>query len=302
MRLLRIALFLILLLSYTILNASVYDFLNVGISARSNAMAGSFSAISNDINSLQWNPSGLHGIGKGMFSTGVILYVADIKFYHVQYGFSKGKNTFGFGVNYVNYGSIERRGESNEDLGSFTPMDILLLSGFSRSITEDLIAGISVKFVYEKIDSFVSYGAGSDIGIQYIMRERNLTLAVVLKNVGKELKAHDEEKGSFPLSLTGGLSFHPIPVVNINLDVTRIFSDSRSIVKFGAEWWVIPMFALRAGYSSAGSELKTDYRSDILAGTSLGFGLSWKKYCLDFAVQPMVDLGFSHSITLSHIF
>lgn len=295
-------LLMILVLSFTPLNGAVYDFLNVGFSARPNAMGGSFSAIAKDVNALQWNPSGLSGIGKGMLSTGLLLYVADIKFGMIQYGFSKGKNSFGFGVNYVNYGSIERRGEYNEDLGTFSPMDILFLSGFSRSVTEDLTAGLSVKFVYEKIDSFVSYGAGADIGIQYLMRERNLTVALVLRNFGKELKAHYEEKGSFPFSATGGLSFHPLPVFNINFDYTRIFSDSRSIAKLGMEWWAVPIFAIRAGYSSAGSELKTDYGSDIMAGTSFGVGFSWKKFCLDYAVQPMVDLGLSHSITLSHIF
>ncbi len=290
-----------ILLSFTTLNASVYDFLNVGLSARSNAMAGSFSAISNDINSLQWNPAGLNGIEKGMLSTGVVLYAAGIKFGEVQYGFGKGKNTFGFGLNYVNYGSIERRGANNEDLGSFSPMDLLFLSGFSRPITDDLTAGMSMKFIYERIDSFISYGAGSDIGIQYLMRERNLTLAFVLKNLGKELKAHYEEKGSLPLSVTGGFSFHPLPVLNINFDFTRIFYDSRSIAKFGVEWWVVPMLALRAGYSSAGADLKNDFSPAVSAGTSFGCGFAWKKLYLDYAVQPMVDLGFSQSITLSHI-
>jgi len=296
-------LIIILLLSLTSLNASVYDFLNVGLSARPNAMGGSFSAISKDINTLRWNPSGLNGIEKSMLSTGILLYTkAGIKFGEVQYGFCKGKNTFGFGLDYVNYGSIERRGEQNEDFGSFTPMDIVFISGYSRSITSDLTAGLSVKFIYENIDSFTSYGAGTDIGIQYLMRERHLTIGIVLRNLGKELKAHYEEKGSFPLSLTGGFSFHPIPVLNINFDYTQIFSDSRSIAKFGAEWWAVPMFAIRAGYNTAGNDLKTNYGSDFLAGTSAGVGFLWKKIYVDYAVQPMADLGLSHSITLSHIF
>ncbi|MCK4576384.1 PorV/PorQ family protein, partial [candidate division WOR-3 bacterium] len=284
MKYLKVTLFIILLLPLASLHAAVYDFLDVGLSARPNAMGGSFSAISNDICALQWNPAGLVGIEKGMLSTGVLLYTkAGIKFGDVKYGFGKGKNTFGFGLNYVNYGSIERRGESNEDLGTFTPMDIFFISGFSRSITEDLTAGIGVKLVYEKIDSFVSYGAGADIGIQYIMQERNITLGFVLKNLGTVFKAHDEEKGSFPLSATGGFSFHPIQQVNVNVDFTRYFSDPRSIVKFGAELWPVQIFAIRLGYSSAGSDLKTDFGPDFLAGTAGGFGVSWEKFYLDYA-------------------
>ena len=298
-----LALFTILLSLFTILNASVYDFLNVGLSARPNAMGGSFSAVSNNIDALQWNPAGLNGIENSILSTGMLLYTkAGLRFGEVNYGFNKQKNTFGFGINYVNYGSIEKRGENNEDLGTFSPIDMVLLSGLSRQITNELTAGIGAKFVYERIDSFLSYGAGVDLGIQYLMKERNLTIGIVLKNIGKELKAHYEEKGSFPISFTGGVSFHPLNVININFDYTKFLTISRSIAKFGIEWQAVPMFAVRAGYNSTGSDLKTGYTSDLFAGTSFGAGFSWKEFYLDYAVQPMVDLGLSHSITISHIF
>ncbi len=302
MKILKYTLLFLLLILITSSSGAIYDFLNVGVSARSNAMGGSFAAVSHDINALGWNPSGLHGVGKGMLSTSMVLYIADITFGEILYGFSKNKNSFGVGFNYVNYGSMERRDENNVDRGTFTPMDILFTAGYSRSFSENLSAGFNVKLVYEKIDSFVSYGAGGDFGIQYLMKERNLTLAVVLKNAGTALKAHDEEKRQFPLSFTGGLSFHPLPIVNLNFDVTRIFSDTRTLVRVGVEWWPVPLFVLRTGYSSGGNELKTDYGSDMLAGTSAGFGVSWKSFCIDYAVQPMVDLGFSHSISLTHTF
>jgi hypothetical protein len=73
-------------------------------------------------------------------------------------------------------------------------------------------------------------------------------------------------------------------------------------VKFGTEYWVAPLLALRLGYNSGGSELKTDYGSDILAGASAGVGFSLKKYFLDYSIQPMVDLGFTHAVTLSYLF
>jgi hypothetical protein len=265
-------------------------------------MGGTFSAISNDVNALQSNPAGLQGIGKGMLSTGMVLYIADIKFGHLQYGFSKGKNTFAVGINYVNYGSIGRRGENNEDLGTFTPMDFAFQTAYSRPISEELSVGIEVKAIYERIDSFTSYGAAADLGMQYLMRERHLTLGLVVKNAGTAFKAHDEVKGSLPLCVTGGFCFHPLPVVNFNLDVTKIFSDSRTLAKFGAEWWAVPLFALRAGYTNAGSDLKIGYGSDMLAGFSAGFGISWKRLTFDYAVQPMVDFGFAHSIALTHVF
>jgi hypothetical protein len=284
------------------LGASVYDFLNVGFSARPNAMGGTFSAVSNDVNALQSNPAGLHGIGKGMLSTGIVLYVADIKFGHIQYGFSSGKNSFGVGINYINYGSIERRGENNEQLGTFSPMDFVFQTGYSRPISEELSAGLEIKGIYEKIDSFASYGMAADIGMQYLMKERHLTLGLVLKNGGTVFKPHDEIKGSLPLSLTGGFSFHPLPIVNFNLDITRIFADSRTVAKFGAEWWAVSLLILRAGYSNGGSDLKTGYGSDMLAGFSAGFGISWQRMKLDYAVQPMADFGVVHSVSLSHVF
>jgi hypothetical protein len=298
----KLAMIILLLVWLTSLNASVYDFLNVGFSARPNAMGGSFTAISHDVTALQSNPAGLQGIGKGMLSTGIVLYIADIKFGHVQYGFSRGKNSFGVGINYVSYGSMERRGENNEDLGTFSPMDFVFLAGYSRPFSENLSAGLEMKLVYEKIDSFASYGAAADIGMQYLMKERYLTIGLVLKNAGTVFKPHDEIKGALPLAFTGGFSFHPLPILSFNLDVTQIFSDSRTVAKFGVEWWTVSLLALRAGYSNAGSELKTGYGSDMLAGLSAGFGVSWKRMKLDYAVQPMVDFGFAHSISLSHIF
>lgn len=293
---------MLLLALLTSLNASVYDFLNVGFCARPNAMGGSFVAISNDITALHSNPAGLQGLGKGMLSTGIVLYIADIKCGHLQYGFSRGNHSFGAGINYINYGSIEKRDENNEDLGTFSPMDFVFMAGYGRPFSENLSAGLEMKLVYEKIDSFVSYGAAADIGMQYLMTERHLTLGLVLRNAGTAFKPHDEIKGTLPFALTGGCSFHPIPVLNVNLDVTRIFSDSRTVAKFGIEWWAVSLFALRAGYSNAGSELKTGYGSDMMAGLSAGFGVSWKRMKLDYAVQPMVDFGFTHSLSLSHTF
>ncbi len=293
---------ILLFMLLTSLDASIYDFLNVGFSARPNAMGGSFVAISRDITALQSNPAGLQELGKGMLSTGIVLYVADITFGHIQYGFSKGRNNFGVGINYINYGSIERRDENNEDRGTFSPMDFAFLVGYCRPISANLSAGLEMKFLYEKIDSFASYGAAADIGMQYRMEERHLTLGLALKNIGTAFKAHDEVKGSLPLAFTGGCSFHPLPILSFNLDATRVFSDSRTLMKGGIEWWAVSLFALRAGYSSGGSDLKTGYGSDMLAGLSAGFGVSWKSMKLDYAVQPMVDFGFAHSLSLSHAF
>jgi hypothetical protein len=298
----KLALPILLFALIASLDASVYDFLNVDFSARPIAMGGSFAAISHDVTALQSNPAGLVGIEKGMLSTGIVLYVADIKFGHIQYGFSRQKNTFAVGVNYINYGSIERRGENNEDLGTFSPMDFVFMAGYARPFSENFAAGLEVKLVYEKIDSFASYGMAADIGMQYLMEERNLTLGLILKNAGTAFKPHDEVKGSLPLAVTGGCSFHPLPVLNFNLDVTRIFSSARTEAQFGIEWWTVSLLALRAGYSTAGSDLKTGYGSDMLAGLAGGFGISWKRMKLDYAVQPMVDLGFSHSVSLSHTF
>jgi hypothetical protein len=86
--------------------------------------------------------------------------------------------------------------------------------------------------------------------------------------------------------------------LNLNLDLIKPL-NSQFGFRIGGEGWATPFLAVRAGYNSLGSDLKTGGGSDIFAGLGFGLGVKVLSYQLDYGFTPMVTLGRVHRFTLS---
>ena len=76
-------------------------------------------------------------------------------------------------------------------------------------------------------------------------------------------------------------------------------NDSGFFTNAGAE------YARRMGQVDAAVRL--GYNSDVkgldsISGFSAGFGITYKKYTLDYAIAPYGDLGLTHRISLAYRF
>lgn len=278
---------------------TVFEFLKIGQGARPMGMAGAFTAVADDANSLFWNPGGLCRIPVPLLTSTYRNYVAGIKGGYLAYARPHSETlSLAVGVSYLDFGTIQKRGPNNEDLGTFHPAALVPTLGFGLLLTEDIAVGVGVKGIYEAIDTLASFGAAIDVGGTYQAKVEGLKLGAAVQNLGVQLQAFNEEKESLPITMKVGASYQPVEVLTLGLDIVKPV-DNEVNFRMGSEWRPVEMFALRAGYYSTGSDLKTGEEGDVLGGFSFGLGAGWKTYSLDYAITPMVALGIAHRVSLS---
>lgn len=207
-----ILLALLLALLFPVLQAqegrSTYDYLLLPTSAHTAALGGNhITVIEPDISIVFNNPALLGYEMDKQLNLSYLSYVADIGMGTVAFGKSINKRTtVGLGVNYTNYGEIFETSEWNEKLGELTANDITVNLFFSRDLTENLRGGITGKFIYSDYAHNTSYGIGVDLGLSYYNPDTEFAWSLVGKNLGRQIKAYDEELSSLPWDIQFGIS------------------------------------------------------------------------------------------------
>ncbi len=302
------ALAVVLIFTFSLLSAqhkkvgtTVFNFLKTGHGGRPVGMAGAFTAVSDDANSLFWNPGGLSQITGPVVTSTYRNYVAGIRGGYLAYIRPQGETgSLGVGISYLNFGAIDKRDAQNTDLGSFSPSAVVPTLGYGLLLTETMAVGLGLKAIYQTIDTVASLGAAVDVGGIYDTGVEGLKVGVVVQNAGLQVKTFREggDKEPLPLIVKLGASYQPVEVVTLGLDLAKPVDNDFNFC-LGSEWRPSTMLAVRAGYYSVGSDLKTGESGDVLGGFSFGLGAGWKRYSLDYAVTPMVVLGLAHRVSLS---
>jgi hypothetical protein len=281
---------------------TAFNFLKIGEGARPIAMGSAFTAVADDGNLLFWNPGGLSRIETPMGTTTYRNYVAGIHTGYLAYLRPKSeKDAFGGSVHFLYSGSMAKRDEFNNPIGSgtFSYSVVVPTIGYGRKIKEDVSVGIAIKGIYQNVDEFNNFGVAADVGGLYETPRDGLTVGAVVQNLGTEIQPLDSLKNSLPITgKIGGVYRIPEKPVTISLDLSKPI-DNDFAVSFGGEAWLSSRLAFRGGFTSTLLDLKTGSGTDFLAGISAGVGLLVKNIHFDYAITPMIDLGLAHRISLS---
>ena len=134
-------------------------FLKLGVGARAGGLGGAFSAVSDDATATFWNPAGLTYSHRAQVAFTHTEWVQDITNEFLAFIFPAFRGTIGLSVYANNVGGIERRiNPSDEPIGTVEANDIALGFSYATSINSSLKAGLTVKYLYEKI--FIESAAG----------------------------------------------------------------------------------------------------------------------------------------------
>jgi hypothetical protein len=303
MRILRIliAIFAVAVIASGQVNSDIgttgFAFLKIGMSAREVAMGGASVGLTRDVNAIFWNPAGIARLTQAQAGLSYLNYVADIQSGFLGYAKPSGRFGWGAGISYLNSGAIKKTDVDNIDLGSFVASFASFNFAGGYKISDKLLAGATVKFLYAGIDTFKAVAAGIDLGATFFTPYQGLKTGLVVQNLGSQLKAFVQQNDPLPLAIGVGVGYE-LRVFDLALDLVKPL-DSGIIVKFGSEWWVHQNLCFRLGYNSSGSALKTGGGSDILGGFSTGLGIRYKNIGLDYAYTPYLALGNGHRISLS---
>ena len=154
------------------------EFLNIGVDAAAFGMGKSVTAITNDVNSIYWNPAGLVGLNDYQGSIMHAEYFQGIAKYDYA-GFAKPINDestvaisiIRFAVDDIlNTTQLIQDGQVNYDrISLFSAADWAVNVAYAKKLSvKNLHVGINAKIIRRKIGDFASsIGFGLDAGLQY---------------------------------------------------------------------------------------------------------------------------------------
>ena len=288
-------------------SSSTYNFLKLNVDARSSALAGSFIAAENDVNTIFYNPAGLSTLVNPQASVGFFKYLLDINSGNASYSQKyKDLGYFGVGVRYVNYGSFEKFDEAYTNIGTFSANDFALSIGYANKYIDNLNYGVNLKLIYSSIDEYNSLAIAGDVGLMYQIPEFMASFGISLLNVGVQLDPYIDTKEDLPLDLKIGFSKKlehlPLTVSAALSDLTADkdeFLDRFKNVTVGGEFELSENVNLRIGYNNQQrQDLKTGSTIGI-GGFSAGLGVKLEDmYMLDYSFNSLGKIGSTHRINV----
>ncbi|GHT41820.1 hypothetical protein FACS189437_09190 [Bacteroidia bacterium] len=187
---------------------STFDYLLLPHSARSSALGGvNLSVIENDASLIYNNPALLGAEMDLTFNASYLSYIADIGMGNILFTKALGdRSAWGIGAIYANYGKMQEFSEDNTLMGDLTANDICGSLFLAHDLTDNLRGGITGKFFYSNYYHNTAIGLGVDLGLSYYNEDKGFSMGLVGKNIGRQIKAYEEELAGLPWNIQFGLS------------------------------------------------------------------------------------------------
>jgi hypothetical protein len=291
-------------------NASANSWLTISPSTRNVGMGGSLSALPDAYDEVDINPAAIGLLGESNFSFSQNFWAQGLTAEHLVYS-QRLENSDGFslGADYLNFGSIPIFTVSASGIaasGTYSPLGLNVYGGYGFHLAEGLRLGLAAHFIYDNIQQTMpDQTASFDGGLFYQMPGTPMSLSAVLDGLGWNL-----DGSSLPTMFKTGWAyeinfdrtigrnrFSPDNGLNLTAEGDwSLIDPTDSSFGFGGEYWYMGLIAVRAGYRFA------DY-SNIsgLTGFSLGAGIHYMDWQLDYALTTLGDFGTSNQISLSLI-
>ncbi|MFC1521731.1 PorV/PorQ family protein [Elusimicrobiota bacterium] len=282
-------------------------FLKIAPGARAVSMGSAFTALSNDISALHFNPAGLNSLaGKEVGLMHAQLYL-DTNFDFIGYAHPINRNnTLGFGAVSLSQGTIEGRGDNRERVSGFTASDYAFTMSYSRSMADALSAGASFKIIKSQIANATANGFAMDLGTIWNTPLNNLAMGLTARNLGPKMKFYDEPY-NLPLVFSAGAAYAVPLGISLAVDVSHMPYENKQSISFGTEYMASPNVALRAGYllplaAQLGNKTNIPTNSFAPKGLDFGFGLNAFGTRMDYAIVSFGELGNTHRLSLGFKF
>ena len=195
---------------------ATYNFLNLPYSAKASALGGmNISSMGNDLGLAMFNPALLNTTMDGDLHLSIRPYYANIQ----QYDFS-GANLWakkdwmiGWGVHYMDYGTIKMTDLAGNELGSFRPNDYTAQISMSTSYIKNIQLGTTVKWIQSNYGIYKSNAMALDVAVLYTSNNELNQASILLTNIGGQLKTYTtKEDLPFNLIIGGSIRLEKAPI------------------------------------------------------------------------------------------
>lgn len=201
-------------------------------------------------------------------------WFAETYFTNVSYSHADRSKHFGLILRSMDYGDLEKRDESGELIGSYSPIDLNLMANYALRLNPSSYFGINAGLIYEKLNTASSYGVNGDLGYTWLPPLKDSRISISLRNMGISSKMN-KERIDLPLTLEAELSKDIRLGENCLSLGTFAIKAADEDTKGGvySEFTLYDIISLRAGY-------KFNYAAEDL---SAGVGINVKGIGVDYA-------------------
>jgi len=295
--------------------STAYNFLNVTSSTRIYCLGGvNISLVNEDITVTDQNPALLGPEMSNMAALNYMRYIGGSNFAGLRYGHSAGEHAaWAAHIQYFGYGSMKETLPDGSIVGSFSPKDVAFGGTYSHDITDRLRGGIGLKLLYSAYADYSAFAVATDLGINYYDPERDMSLSLVVANLGGQVKRFNDRYDRLPFDVRLGWS-QALGSLPLRLSVTawnltkwhlpyvdagdgsdssqwetkdKFMSNLFRHIVFGLDLISSPNYYISLGYNYKTRTDMSTYTRSFISGFSLGAGLNVSDFGLGLAfAQP----------------
>ena len=306
----------------------IFTFLQLTTSAKTAALGGvQVASPDTDPGIALQNPALLSAEMNNCVSFNYANYLAGIGFGCGSYVRNFGKlGTASVGIQFFDYGQFVAADENGLITGSFSASDYALTLSWAKSIGNNFTAGVSLKPIYSHLENYRSFGAVTDLGVVHRSTDLLTTLAICVKNLGKQLTTYydggEYEKidWSLQVGFARQLQYAPIRICITAYDLNSwnravsatdpngiesfstdqsAFTSAMRHLSFGAELFPENKVTLRIGYNYRRHADLPSVAQTGLAGFTTGLGINLPVISLNYGLSGYYHSGMVHNFSLS---
>lgn len=241
-----------------------YNWLNITTSNRIYGLGGlNISLVDDELQTADQNPALLGPEMSGQIMLNYMHYLGGSNFAGARYAHSAGERAaWSASIEYFGYGSITETLPDGSTVGTFSPKDVAFGGAYSHDITDCLRGGISLKMLYSSYADYTAFALSTDLGLNYFDSDRDMSLSLVLANVGGQIKRFDQAYDRLPFDIRLGWSqtFGSFPV-------------RFSVTAWNLTKWKLPYMDTGDGSASSTMELKESFMSNLFRHLVFGADL-----------------------------
>ena len=270
-----------------------YNFLRIPVSAHAAALGGdNISIIENDASLIFSNPALLCNIADKQIGLNYMNYMQGANTLSASYNFGvMDRGSLAVSAQYMDYGQMKEMNPEGIQTGDFKAKDISMACYFSYMLSDYFSAGISAKFITSYIGNYNSIGVGVDLGANYYNADKELSVSAVIKNLGGQVKAYNEDYEAMPIDMQIGISKRlvntPLRLNGTLVNLNHLKGKLKDHLVIGADLLLSESIWVGFGYNfRRASEMSIgtgDNESSHGAGFSLGAGINLKRFKVNAA-------------------
>jgi hypothetical protein len=173
------------------------QFLKLGVDARAIGMGEAFTAVSDDISSVYWNPAGLAPAYQNQVFVSHTNWPANIMHEFAAGSYTNGVSTLAL------YGSVLHMDDMNvtdeytfgETGETFTNSSIAFGVDYAQQFTNKFSAGVGVKYLRENLYEYSVNSYAFDLGSMYNTGWNNIKIGMALRNFGPDIRYRVDDDG-----------------------------------------------------------------------------------------------------------